>query len=294
MGLAATLFLASGTCLFAQGTAIPTRPDIGRAPALFAANCSSCHDWAKSYEGIIESGVIVPGKSEESPAWLALSQDVMPPTGPLGEDDKALIMAWIQAGAPRPATGEAGGSAAARTSASFLGFADKQAFHRFSGWASGGLLLAAGVVGAVHAYDMMSTAHDYRDSHGIEEFSASSCDPEIALVWNSGAEQALRWTHVGLLAAGESFYLANAVTGTSFMGKLPSGWSKAKIHRYAFFIHGGLMLAEGVLGFVSSDALRRGDHDTFHNLLIAHAGLGIAIPVIILGAGTIMDPGLKL
>ena len=66
----------------------------------------------------------------------------------------------------------------------FLGFESKEAFHRFSGWMAGGTLLAAGIVGAVHAYGMMSTAHAYRDSLGIEEFSPTTCDPEIASVWN--------------------------------------------------------------------------------------------------------------
>jgi hypothetical protein len=173
----------------------------------------------------------------------------------------------------------------------FLGFSSKENFHRFSGWASGGLLLAAGVVGAVHAYGMMSEAHDYRDSQGIEEFNPDLCTVEVAKVYDDPKQQALRWTHVGLLAAGECFYIANAVTGTSFMGPLGPGWSKAKIHRYAFFVHAGLMVAEGVMGYFSSDALARGDHDTFHGLLVAHAGVGLAIPLVILGAGAIMDPG---
>jgi hypothetical protein len=176
----------------------------------------------------------------------------------------------------------------------FLGFESKEAFHRFSGWMAGGTLLAAGIVGGVHALGMMNEAHDWRDAHGIEEFSASSCDPEIAAVWGESTQQALRWTHVGLLAVGETFYFANAFTGSSFMGPLPPGWSKAKIHRYAFFVHAGLMVAEGVMGYFSSDALSRGDHDTFHSLLIAHAAVGIAIPVVILGAGVIMDPKINL
>jgi hypothetical protein len=49
-----------------------------------------------------------------------------------------------------------------------------------------------------------------------------------------------------------------------------------------------------VMGYFSSQALSTGNHELFHNLLIAHAGVGIAIPVIILGAGTIMDPRVKL
>jgi hypothetical protein len=219
----------------------------------------------------------------------------MPAAGPLADADKAIILEWIQAGAPRP--GAAGSAAAAPLpSARFLGFQNKESFHRFSGWASGGILLAAGVVGAVHAYDMMSAAHAYRDTlteSQTNDGNSPLCRAEIQSVWGSSTEQALRWTHVGLLAAGESFYLANAFTGTSFMGKLGPGWSKAKIHRYAFFVHAGLMAAEGVMGFFTSDALRRGDHELFHSLIVAHAGVGLVIPVVILGAGAIMDPKLK-
>jgi mono/diheme cytochrome c family protein len=280
----------------AQGTAIPKALDAGKATTVFIINCSACHDWAGAYQTIIDSGVVVPAKPDESPAWIAISEGRMPAKGTLSEEDKALILAWIKAGAPKPSSDNAaaGPAGAALPSARFFGFENKEAFHRFSGWASGGILLAAGIVGAVHAYDMWSTAHAYRDSHGIDEFNPATCDPEIALVWGSGTEQALRWTHVGLLAAGESFYIANVLTGTSFMGKLGPGWSKAKIHRYAFFVHAGLMVAEGVMGYFTSDALSRGDHDTFHTLLIAHAGVGIVIPVVILSAGAIMDPRVKL
>jgi hypothetical protein len=221
----------------------------------------------------------------------------MPPTGPLGDADKALVLEWIQAGAPRSAADSTSAATAPLPSTRFLGFKSKESFHRFSGWASGGILLAAGVVGAVHAYDLMSTAHAYRDTFpegSLNDGNSQICKDEIASVWGSSTEQALRWTHVGLLAAGESFYLANAFTGASFMGKLGPGWSKAKIHRYAFFVHAGLMVAEGVMGYFSSDALSRGDHETFHSLLVAHAAVGITIPVVILGAGAIMDPGIKL
>jgi|GEM_PF-6722597 hypothetical protein len=47
------------------------------------------------------------------------------------------------------------------------------------------------------------------------------------------------------------------------------------------------ILASGIL-------IRRRDSYPFQDLLIAHAGIGIAIPVIILGAGAIMDPTVKL
>jgi hypothetical protein len=279
-----------------SGTSIPKTLDSGKAVAVFGANCSGCHDWAGAWETIVVPAFVVPGKPSDSPAWIAISEDRMPATGPLGEADRAIILEWIQAGAPRPLAADATSAATPLPSGRFLGFKSKESFHRFSGWASGGLLLAAGVVGAVHAYDMMSEAHDYRDTFpedSLNDGNSPICKAKITSVWGSSTEQALRWTHVGLLAAGESFYIANAITGTSFMGKLGPGWSKAKIHRYAFFTHAGLMAAEAVMGFFTSDALRRGDHETIRTLGIAHAGVGLVIPVVILGAGAIMDPGIK-
>jgi hypothetical protein len=180
-------------------------------------------------------------------------------------------------------------AAAPAASQRFLGFESKEAFHRASGWISGGTLLAAGIVGAVHAYGMMTTAHAYRDSHNIEEFDPVMCPGEIEAVYGDPTQVALHWTHVGLLGVGESFYLANAITGSGFIGPLPPGYSKAKAHRLAFFAHAGLMVAEAVLGFVSSDALERGDHQTFSALLGVHAGIGIAVPALILGAGALMN-----
>lgn len=211
----------------------------------------------------------------------------------------ALLLGAISLSAqetPIPATLASGGTDAVSAATAqparqgFLGFPSKEAFHRFSGWTAGGTLLAAGIVGAVHAYDMMSAAHAYRDSLGIDEFDPAICPGEIAAVYGDPTQQALRWTHVGLLATGETFYIMNAITGVGFTSPLPPGWSKAKIHRYAFFLHAGLMAAEGVMGYFSSDALQRGDHETFRVLLVAHAGVGLAVPLVILTAGAIMDP----
>ena len=289
--LFAALLLLAGASAATQGTAIPKTLDDGKATAVFANNCSACHEWAASYRATVDPERVVPGKPDESPVWLAISEGRMPPAGPLSEGDKAIVRAWIEAGAPMPASTDA-----ALPAARFLGFESKESFHRFSGWASGGILLAAGVVGAVHAYDMWSTAHAWRDANyrDLEDFDTVRGPAEVAAVWGNPTEQALRWTHVGLLAAGESFYLANALTGTSFMAKLGPGWSKPKIHRYAFFVHAGLMAAEAVMGYFTSDALSRGDHETFRKLLVAHAGIGIVIPVVILGAGAVMDPKVKL
>ncbi len=175
----------------------------------------------------------------------------------------------------------------------FLGFLSKTAFHKFAGWTSGGLLLAAGVVGGIRAYDLMNSGHEYRDTLGIteEDQIGAQCTGEISSLWGDSAGQALRWTHVGLLAAGESLYLANAVTGVGFMEPLEPGLSSRKIHRYAFFGHAFLMAAEATLGFFTTDALRRGDHEAVTKLGVAHAGVGFAIPVLILGAGAVIELG---
>ena len=175
----------------------------------------------------------------------------------------------------------------------FLGFPSKTAFHKFAGWTSGGLLLAAGVVGGIRAYDLMNSGHDYRDAQGIteEDQIGAQCTGEISSLWGDSAGQALRWTHVGLLAAGESLYLANAITGIGFMEPLEPGLSSRRIHRYAFFGHAFLMAAEATLGFLTTDALRRGDHEAVTKLGVAHAGVGFAIPVLILGAGAVIELG---
>lgn len=41
----------------------------------------------------------------------------------------------------------------------------------------------------------------------------------ITEMWSDPLHQSLRWTHVGLLAAGEILYLANAVTGIGSLSK---------------------------------------------------------------------------
>jgi hypothetical protein len=165
---------------------------------------------------------------------------------------------------------------------------------RFSGWASGGALLGAGIVGAIRAYGLMSAGHDYRDANfnedSLNDGASPFCRDKISSLWSEGVGQALRWTHVGLLAAGESLYIGNALTGIDFIRSGYGGGSpKSKLHRLAFFLHGALMAAEAVMGVVTSDALRRGDHGLVRSLGVAHAAVGLAIPTLILGAGAIME-----
>jgi hypothetical protein len=174
----------------------------------------------------------------------------------------------------------------------FLGFKNRTSFHRFAGWTSGVLLLAAGIVGVVRLYDLMDAGHEYRDEHDIgEDEIGEDCSAYITELWESDRGQALRWTHVGLLAAGETLYLTDAVTGIEMMTKDQPGLTKADIHRYSFFVHGALMIAEGILGVLTTEALRRGDHETVTSVGIAHAGIGLAIPIVILSAGAVMEFG---
>jgi hypothetical protein len=47
------------------------------------------------------------------------------------------------------------------------------------------------------------------------------------------------------------------------------------------------MAAELVMGFITTDALKRGDHNTMLALGVAHTAVGLAIPALILGAGVL-------
>ena len=88
----------------------------------------------------------------------------------LSAQEASIPRTFFADDAGQAATGpDASSSASIPAPASrFLGFESKEAFHRFSGWMAGGTLLAAGIVGGVHALGMMSEAHDWRDAHGIE------------------------------------------------------------------------------------------------------------------------------
>jgi hypothetical protein len=137
---------------------------------------------------------------------------------------------------------------------------------------------------------MMDVSHDYRDIELItEETMGSQCVAKIQEVWGSDLEQTLRWTHVGLLVAGESLYLANAVTGIGFIGPDRPGISKSKLHRWGFFIHGGLMMAEATMGFFTTEALRAGNHELVSTLGVAHAAVGFTIPIVIIASGGLMS-----
>ncbi len=166
---------------------------------------------------------------------------------------------------------------------SILDFPGKVEYHMTAGWVSTGLLFAAGAVGAARALDLMARGHKIRNTLGIDEED----DPAIAgaLADLYADRQTLRWIHVGLLAAGEALYLGNAVTGLSMKLPLDGRTKRADIHLTAFFVHAGLMAGEAILGALTSDALRRGDHEAHLGLALAHAAIGVAIPIVMAGAG---------
>jgi hypothetical protein len=166
---------------------------------------------------------------------------------------------------------------------SFLDFPGKLNYHMTAGWASTGLLFAAGALGAIRALDLMERGHDIRKDLNIDDEDDPAIDSALSALWETG--QALRWLHVGFLITGETLYLGNAITGISM--KLPKGerTRSANIHLVSFFAHAALMASEVIIGVMTTDALKRGDHEAHLGLVVAHASIGLAIPIVMAGAG---------
>jgi hypothetical protein len=254
-------------------------------------SCAGCHDWTASYETIVADGKVVPGSPEKSILYQKIASDEMPAEGEkLSADEKAYIRGWISAGAPStdlpiavPAV-ESPAAGGTQTAAPSPGF-NKVLFHEVTGFTSTAMLAAAGVIGVVHFLDMMQEGHRLRDLIGYQESQGNAVRaPYVQQAWAS--DSALRWWHVGLLVGGEALYLGDAVTGISMWTRsTPGRFTKHDLHRVAFFTHAGLMIAQVVLGFLTTDALSRGDHDQMIAVGAAHAAVGVAIPVVMLGAG---------
>jgi hypothetical protein len=299
-----------GTLQAETVSAQPSNKGFATVREILDHSCSACHDWTGSYDSIVAGGRVVPGSPEKSPLYQRIATDEMPMEGEkLTADQKAFIKGWIAAGAPSTdltiavpsaegsTTAEGGqaaqGGSAAETarapaspaSSSFLFFPSKASFHAVTGFTSSALFLAAGVIGVIHFVDMMDAAHAYRDSIGWTEGSDPALrSNEIESVW--GSQQTLRWVHVGLIAGGEVLYLGDAITGISMMTHAqPGKLTKHDIHRYAFFTHAALMVAQIGLGFAETWALSTGQHDVMIGLGAAHAAIGLAIPALMIGAG---------
>jgi hypothetical protein len=289
-------------CCLAEGSAAT-----GAAAAPFVTvkrilvtSCSACHPWTGSWQSITADGRVVPGDPGSSRIYQTILDNTMPPAAdPLTGDQKGVIRDWIASGAPATDLQAAGSTSdaaatspadtaaapAASSSRGFLLFPDKVTFHKVTGFTSTALLTGAGVLGAVHFVNMMKAGHDYRDAIGFHEEDPDPVRaPWVTRAW--GDDAALRWWHVGLLVSGEALYLGDALTGISLMTrKKPGRLTRNDIHRYAFYTHAALMGAQLVLGFLTTDALSRGDHETVIGLGAAHAAIGVAIPLVMLGAG---------
>jgi hypothetical protein len=267
---------------------------------ILEANCSACHEWTASFQGIADPARVTPGSPEKSPLYTTVADDSMPPGAPLPVTQKNLLRAWIAAGAaaseePLPLTlPEASSEAAAvPPPAAPAHRVNKLKFHQVSGFTSASLFLAAGAIGAVQFGTLMAESHNYRDSKGIEEDDISSeCANYIIGRWKDPMHQALRWTHVGLLSAGEALYLYNAVTGIGMITK-NRGFTPQALHRYAFFTHGTLMLAELILGVFTTEVLSSGNHWAIVGLGVAHIAVGFTIPVVMIGSGIGINHSLK-
>jgi hypothetical protein len=294
--------------LFAQTAgAAPANKGFVTVKEILDQSCSACHDWTASWETITGGGKVVPGSPDQSLLYQKIASDEMPMKGDkLTADQKAFIRGWIAAGAPAtdlpisvPAAEQApgaapsdGASAAAPSTApapsaspSFLFFPNKVAFHEVTGFTATAMFIGAGVIGVVHFLDMMNEGHYLRDQAGFVEGGPESTRiPLVQQAW--GSDAALRWWHVGFIVTGETLYLGDAITGISMMTKgQPGKVTRSDIHRYAFFTHVSLMAAQIILGFFETSALSSGNHDLMIGLGAAHAAIGVAIPLVMLGAG---------
>jgi hypothetical protein len=258
---------------------------------ILADRCSGCHDWARSPETLSDAGIIVPGNAEGSKMYQMIAEDAMPMTGSkLTADQKEIIRAWIAAGAPQ--TGEGSAAAPAELPSSPAPIPRPQVnipLHMVSGFTSSGLFLAAGIVGAVHFFTMLDAGHAWLEAnYGSAEPTDAARAAMVEYLWNDPTQQALRWTHVGLLASGDLFYLWNAITGTEMIISPPSGRPpRADIHRLAFFTHAGLLAAQLGLGLLSTYALSSGNHELVSAVGAAHLVVGVAIPTVMITAGVL-------
>ena len=161
--------------------------------------------------------------------------------------------------------------------------------HRAFAFTTAGLLLAADGMGLYHFLQLQQRGHEIRDRIGFAE-DATDVAPQtggVLEVWRDGQSQTGRVLHTSLIVLGALSYVTTATieltmprTSTS-----TSPVSSTRLHRYAFFLHGGLMAANIGLGILESWALANGKHDLVAGAGMAHLAVGFGIPVVMLGAG---------
>jgi hypothetical protein len=253
------------------------------APPDLAPACLACHPWAVEERGFLERAV--PGQPEQSPLYRRMADGTMPPGGATPEQVEA-VRAWIAAIEPT-----APDAVSAATPQPLPAAPDHRVrAHRIAGYGSGALLLGAGAVGAAQWGSLVAEGHAYRDRHGIEEDEISSeCAAYIGDLWADPRHQVLRWTHIGLLGAGEVLYLHNAVSGIGMRTGRQPGVTRGEVHRALFVTHASLMVAEAALGFATTSALERGSHWELAAVGAGHAVLGFTIPALVIGSGIAID-----
>lgn len=212
--------------VFSQVQTLELNRDFITINEIMGRSCAMCHDWAVSHEGLTDPIRYTPYKPEQSPLYSTIADGSMPPMEPkLNEVEKELVYLWVLAGAPISDTPlmrtpeaiqvpDQEESQVKEKPRTYFGFSSKVRFHQVSGFTSGALLLAAGVVGTVQWATFISEGHDLRDQQGIDDEDQidSQCYNKISEMWSDPLHQSLRWTHVGLLATGEILYLNSLMT----------------------------------------------------------------------------------
>lgn len=150
-------------------------------------------------------------------------------------------------------------------------------------------MLAVDCVGLYHFLEMVNRGHEIRDRIGFTEESADLIPQTngIKEVWSQSASQNERTIHGVLVAASMVAYTATATIELTLprMSTSTSPLSNTHLHKYAFWLHAGLMAANVLLGFAESNALSAGNHDLVQGLGIAHLVVGFSVPVVMVGAG---------
>jgi hypothetical protein len=286
-------FLVLPLHLFSDGIKIMPNEGYKTVKTIFTNNCIACHSWPSSYKKTISPEWIVPFQPEESQVYLMVKDDTMPMSDKkLTPEEKDLVRIWIENGAtdsntPIIDSSSKSGSTNEQNPVPEGGTQETPLpltiqLHPISGFTSTGLFFAAGIVSTVHFLSIMNQGHALEESGIANESNRGAI---MMSLWNDPNQQTLRWWHVGLLATGEAFYLYNAVSGIGMWSKDRPGFTREKTHRWLFFLHGTLMVAQIALGFFETYALQYGSHDQHVGVGVAHAVIGFTIPTVMLIAG---------
>lgn len=115
---AVALVLAVAFSTFVRAEDVPREPQA--AIELLRNRCAECHVGDKAPRGLVMTDaasiargsktgrVVAPGDLEKSAIWQKVSADEMPPEQPLSAEEKEILRAWIEAGAPGLPTAESG------------------------------------------------------------------------------------------------------------------------------------------------------------------------------------------